>query len=129
MNQEIERQRLKTQGLEKYVIQTEAPSGTIQWSMWSQAPDADHGLGHGVHYHDTARDPSQDLVAFIPGFAWLRSPPGTIVSGYYLQPDAITTPEVMAEIKKTIETLVAARERHFYPKTQITDRIYARGNC
>lgn len=97
--------------------------------MWSQAPDNGFSLGHGVHYHDTLRNPELNVVAFLRGFAWQRTSESQTTRGYYIQPDATTTPEIIAELKKKIESLVAAKERHYYPETYITDRIYARGNC
>lgn len=120
--------RQKDEYLQQNVVQTDPVTGSIQWSMWSKAPDGGFSLGHGVHYHDAARAGQEtDVVAFIRGFRWLRE--DEIIQGYYIRADAITSAEVITDLKQRIEALVAKRERHFRPETQITDRICARGNC
>ena len=111
--------------LKKNVIQTDPIEGIIQWSMWSKAPDIGYSMGHGVHYHDVARQPENDVVAFIPRFG---GPPG-VRQGYYIQPDAITPADFITDLKQIVERRVAAREPQTWRETWITDRIYARGNC
>ncbi len=120
--------RQTSEHLQKNVVLTEPVSGLVQWSMWSKAPENSFGLGHGIHYHDSFRDSDHDIVAFIRGFRWKHCP-GTTAHGYYIQPDAITPAEVIAELKGKIEELLAAREQHYYPATWITGRFCARGNC
>ena len=124
MNQSMNQQ--KDNFLRQNVVQTDPVTGQIEWSMWSKAPGVSGSLGHGIHYHDSAREPDDTVVAFIRGFGWLR---GVTVKGYYIRPDAITSLAVIAELKQKIEALVAAREQHYRPETWITDRICARGNC
>ena len=119
--------RQKDDFLRQNVVQTDPVTGQIEWSMWSKAPGVSGSLGHGVHYHDSAREPDDTVVAFIRGFGWQRS--FATVQGFYIQPDAITSAEVIADLKQRIEALVAAREQHYRPETWITDRICARGNC
>ena len=119
--------RQKDDFLRQNVVQTDPITGQIEWSMWSKAPGASGSLGHGVHYHDTAREPDDSVVALIRGFGWLRS--AITVQGFYIRPDATTSSVVIAELKQKIEALVAAREQHYRPETWITNRIYARGNC
>ena len=129
LKQYNEMKRQKAEYLQKNVIQTDPISGPIQWSKWSAAPDGGFSLGHGVHYHDSARSGhGNDVVAFIRGFRWLRES-GEVIQGYYVRPDAITSAEVIADLKARIEVLVATQERHFRPETWITDRICAGGNC
>ncbi len=111
--------------LKKNVVQTDPVEGIIQWSMWSTAPGTSGSLGHGVHYHDVARLPENDVVAFIQH---RMGRPG-IQQGYYIQPDAVTPAEFMADLKQIIEKRVASREPQTHRETWITDRIYARGNC
>ncbi len=118
--------RQKDDFLRQNVVQTDPVTGQIEWSMWSKAPGVSGSLGHGVHYHDMARDPDDTVVAFIRGFGWLR---GATIKGYYIRPDAITSSAVIAELKQKIEALVAAREQHYRPETWITDHICAAGNC
>jgi hypothetical protein len=92
--------------------------------MWSRLPD---GYGHGIRYHDVCR-PNNGLVAFIRGFEW-KNDSKSIIQGYYLRPDAITSAEVIAELKLKIEALITARELRFRSEPWLTDRIYAGGNC
>jgi hypothetical protein len=129
MDQAMNLQRQRDEFLKKNVIGTDPAGDLIQWSMWSAVPGDSGSLGHGVHYHDTARSDENDIVAFIRGFAWRHNGFRRTVQGYYIPPDAITTQEIMTSLKQRIEALVAAREIHYYPQTWITDRIYARGNC
>lgn len=117
--------RQKDNFLKKNVIQTDPVEGIIQWSMWSTAPGTSGTLGHGVHYHDVARLPENDVVAFIQH----RMGRLGIKQGFYIQPDAITTTDVIVDLKQIIEKRVAAREPQTFRETWITDRIYARGNC
>ena len=100
-----ERKRQKDEYLQKNVIHTDPPAGCIQWHMWSHAPDNGFSLGHGVHYHDVRRPGDTDVVALIRGFAWQRKDWQGVVTGYYLQPDAITTPEIITELKQKIDAL------------------------
>jgi hypothetical protein len=121
--------RRKEAFLNMNVIRTEPVSGKIQWSVWSEAPCESFGLGHGIHYHDIVRS-GNDVVAFIRGFAWRRS--NQIACGYHIQPDAVTTQEVIDEMKKCIEKLICDGTTHYRwidENCQITPRIYARGNC
>jgi hypothetical protein len=111
--------------LKKNVIQTDPVEGIIQWSMWSTAPGASGTLGHGFHYHDVARQPENDLVAFVQ---YGQGPASGIWQGYYIQPDAITTPDVIIGLKQIIEKLFVARELQIFRETWITDRICARKN-
>jgi hypothetical protein len=121
-------QKQKAEYLQKNVVQTDSATGLIQWSMWSEALDSGFSLGHGVHYHDSFRAAQEnDVVAFIR--RWRRRDPGEIIQGYYIRPDAITSAEVIAELKQKIEVLVAGQVQHFRPETWLTDRIYAAGNC
>ncbi len=130
-------ERLKKQtddNLKKNVVHTEpvkAPDGTgrntVQWSVWSKAPES--GFGHGIQYHDRERQLNDSLVAFIRGFSWRHSH-SAIVQGYHIQPDAITTADVIAEMKQRVEQLVAEREMHVRGEnTNITSRITTHGNC
>jgi len=121
--------RQKDEYLQTKVVHTDPVTGLIQWSMWSAAPGLSGSLGHGVHYHDSARVGQEtDVVAFIRGFGWLRGS-GGVTRGYYIRPDAITSAEAITDLKQKIEALVTARTQHFRPETWLSDRIYAYGNC
>ena len=121
-------QQQKAEYLQKNVVHTDPVTGLIQWSMWSAAPDGGFSLGHGVHYHDSARSGQKnDVVAFIR--RWRQREPGEIIQGYYIRPDESTSAELIADLKQKIEALVAGQVQHFRPETWITDRICARGNC
>lgn len=131
IQQELLRNKLKHEYLQKNVIHTGPISGVIQWSMWSQAPDNGFSLGHGVHVHDTARTSEVNVVAFLHKFEWRHKGHGKTIWGYYIQPDAITTPEILAEVKLKLEALVVGGRCPCYPDPWITwptDRIYARCN-
>jgi hypothetical protein len=133
LKQADNQKRQKDEFLQTTVIQTDPVTGIIQWHMWSKVPGLSGSLGHGVHYHDSARTaakgPDGDIVAFIRGFAWNR--PNVIIRGYYIQPDEITSKRIIEALKVKIEKLVAIRRDHYLPRpgNWITKRIYAAGNC
>jgi len=122
--QYYEIRRQTDERLRQTVIHDDPLKGRFQWSMWSRLPD---GYGHGIRYHDICR-PNNGLVAFIRGFGW-KNDSKSIIQGYYIRPDAITSADVIADLKQKIEVLVAGQVQHFRPETWITDRILAAGNC
>jgi len=96
----------------------------IQWHVRSPS-EIEDALGHGIHYHDKRRPRSQSMVAYIDGYDWLGSKCET-VTGYHIPPDAITTPRVLAAMKKHNQSLVAAQE--LIGCGDISRRIYCIAN-
>jgi hypothetical protein len=81
---------------------------TVQWHLSSEFPSEWGDFAHGIHFHDTEKEPGKDLVAFLEGFDWLHGN-SDVAHGYVIQPDAITTDAVLTAMKRQVEQLVASR--------------------
>ena len=98
----------------------------ILWQEWPAWPIDDSSFGHGIHYHDLRQRKTVDLVAFIDGFGWLDGT-SSLVHGFHITPNKITTPKVVAAMKRRIETLVA--EKKLIGDGLISRRICACANA
>jgi hypothetical protein len=100
---------------------------TVVWEIvkWPEMLTFDGG-GHGVQFHDIKRPRRHAIVAFIEGFDWSRSKP-VIVRGVHLEPNEITTEDLIEEMKAAILKGINDPNWHFVGP--ISRRIDGYANC
>ena len=93
---------------------------TIEWKTWTSVPNV-WSFGHGIHFHDNSKQWDTSLVAWIEGYEWLNGNPETIHI-WCIAPDEVTTPRILAAMKKSIEAKIKNKK---LPCGNITRRIKA----
>jgi hypothetical protein len=92
----------------------------IVWREWDHP--ARRILGHGVQFHDCEIESEDNsLVAFLDGFEWLHGFSNEVII-YCISPNTRTPEDVLSNMKKRLEAILAERE---IPTGQITSRFYA----
>jgi hypothetical protein len=93
----------------------------IVWREWDHPPS--RGLfGHGVQFLDCEIESEDNsLVAFLDGFEWRHGFSNEVII-YCIRPNTRTPQDVLSNMKKRVEAILAERE---IPTGQITSRFYA----
>lgn len=75
--------------------------------------------GHGIAVYDTAVEEGRRLIAFVDGFAWYHGLSDE-VTVHCIEPDDVTGPRVMDEMKSALGSALADRR---IPPDQLTARV------
>ncbi len=88
------------------------------WRTWTESPSED-SLGHGILIYDRERDRSNQIIAFVEGYEWYHGLSETVLI-HVMEPDTITTSEIIDELKQTLEGYLKPK---YLPHGMLTSRI------
>jgi hypothetical protein len=86
----------------------------ITWQTWTNNPSPGD-LGHGLCIFDRNRQHDDRIIAFVEGYAWYHGCSENVII-YSIKPDAITTTEILQDLRKILEGYIK-------PKMDLSQRM------
>jgi hypothetical protein len=91
------------------------------WCGWEKnlRPETRFSLGHGLCVYDQKRKKRDRLIGFVEGYGWYHGTSDTVMI-YTIEPDDITTADVLRQFKKLLEEALTVNS---VPQGKLTSRI------